>query len=71
MRKPQDAATVAKRLLSAASKPFSIRNYEFHVGMSIGISIYPDDAENAPALIKNADVAMYHAKKDGKGAFHF
>lgn len=71
IRKPQDAATVAQRLLQAASEPFSIKSYEFHVGMSIGISIYPNDGENASALIKNADVAMYHAKKDGKGAFHF
>lgn len=71
IQKPQDAATVAQRLLQAASEPFSIKSYEFHVGMSIGISIYPNDGDNASALIKNADVAMYHAKKDGKGAFHF
>lgn len=71
IRRPQDAAKVANRLLSVANAPFSIRNYEFHVGMSIGISIYPNDGEKAATLIKNADVAMYHAKKDGKGAFHF
>lgn len=71
IRNPQDAAKIANRLLSTAAKPFSIRTYEFHVGMSIGIAIYPNDGEVAATLIKNADVAMYHAKKDGKGAFHF
>ncbi|MDH3468641.1 MAG: EAL domain-containing protein, partial [Gammaproteobacteria bacterium] len=71
VRGPEGAIKVAKRVLSMASEPFVISNYEFYVGVSIGISVYPDDGNNAATLIRCADVAMYHAKKNEKGTFHF
>ncbi len=71
VRGPQGAAKVAKRILSAASQPFAISNYEFYVGVSVGISMYPDDGNNPASLIRCADVAMYHAKRNEKGSFRF
>ncbi|MDH3217885.1 MAG: diguanylate cyclase, partial [Candidatus Krumholzibacteria bacterium] len=71
VRGPEGAIKVAKRILSAASEPFVISNYEFYVGVSMGISIYPDDGNSAESLVRCADVAMYHAKKNEKGTFRF
>lgn len=47
-------------------EPFSITGNHFHISASCGISIYPEHAENTEELLKRSDVAMYHAKKDGK-----
>jgi diguanylate cyclase (GGDEF)-like protein/PAS domain S-box-containing protein len=65
------AATVAQKILHEASQPFFIHGQECHLSASIGIAIYPDDGMDARSLLKNADIAMYRAKADGKNAFHF
>ena len=52
-------------------KPFHINNNALYVGMSVGISVYPDDGENADILLKNADAAMYEAKYNGRGTYRF
>jgi len=76
-----DAAVVAQRILDELSRPFIIvddttssdepSTHELYVGASIGIAIYPDDGDNAGALLKNADTAMYAAKRSGKKAFSY
>jgi len=71
VRGPEGAIKVAKRILSAVSEPFAIGNFEFYVGVSVGISMFPDDANDAASLVKYADVAMYHAKRNEKGSFRF
>jgi len=68
---PEDAATSAKKMLLAVSAPHSIENQTVHVDGSIGISVYPQDGEDAETLIKNADTAMYHAKEKGRNNFQF
>jgi diguanylate cyclase (GGDEF)-like protein/PAS domain S-box-containing protein len=65
------AAAVAKKMLQEASQPFFIDGQECHLTASIGIAIYPDDGTDAQSLLKNADIAMYRAKADGKNAFHY
>jgi len=65
------AATVAQKVLHEAAQPFFIHGQECHLSASIGIAIYPDDGTDARSLLKNADIAMYRAKADGKNAFHF
>ena len=65
------ASTVAQKILHEASQPFFIHNQECHLSASIGIAIYPDDGVDARSLLKNADIAMYRAKADGKNTFHF
>ncbi|WP_294966466.1 EAL domain-containing protein [Sulfurimonas sp.] len=52
-------------------KPFTLNTYEVYTGASIGIAIYPDDAQDAETLLRNADVAMYDAKHSGKSKFSF
>jgi diguanylate cyclase (GGDEF)-like protein len=67
----ESAAIVASRILQAVSKPFLIEENDILVSPSIGISIYPDDAQTADDLIKNSDIAMYYAKREGKNNFKY
>jgi len=65
VREPEDAATTARRVLQAVSEVHLADHPELLVTASIGISVFPDDGLDAETLIKNADVAMYQAKKNG------
>jgi diguanylate cyclase (GGDEF)-like protein/PAS domain S-box-containing protein len=64
-------AEVAKKLLDTVGRPFSLQGRECQVSASLGISIYPDDGKDADTLIKNADIAMYLVKQQGKNSFRF
>lgn len=66
-----DAAHVAKMILKSLSEPLLINGEELHTSASIGICLYPDDAINGDDLLKKADVAMYHAKAEGRGNYQF
>ena len=68
---PEDAATSAKKILLSLNAPHSIGGQDLHIDGSIGISVYPEDGEDAETLIKNADTAMYHAKENGRNNFQF
>jgi diguanylate cyclase (GGDEF)-like protein len=63
--------TVSHRILSAVIKPMIIMGEECRITASIGISIFPKDAEDEQSLMKNADIAMYFAKEEGKNNFQF
>jgi diguanylate cyclase (GGDEF)-like protein/PAS domain S-box-containing protein len=67
----ESAAETAKRVLASLHTPIKIRNQECRVTGSIGIAVYPDDARDATALMKHADMAMYLAKDEGKNNFQF
>jgi diguanylate cyclase (GGDEF)-like protein len=67
----QDAARAATRLLSILAQPIVLGTHEVFVSASIGIVLYPRDGEDIETLLKNADVAMYHAKGQGCGRFFF
>jgi diguanylate cyclase (GGDEF)-like protein/PAS domain S-box-containing protein len=60
---------VANKLLAELSTPAQIGGHDIHIAGSIGISVFPDDAEDAEALLKNADMAMYRAKEAGKNTY--
>lgn len=64
-------AVVAHKILVATSKSFVALGQEFRVTASIGISIYPKDGGDEQSLMKNADIAMYQAKENGKNHFEF
>jgi diguanylate cyclase (GGDEF)-like protein len=64
-------ATVARKILSSVAQPFILMGNEFHVTASIGISVYPQDGLDEQTLTKNADIAMYQAKEEGKNNFQF
>jgi diguanylate cyclase (GGDEF)-like protein len=62
---------IAETIFDRIGKTFSIAGQEVYVGASIGISVYPKDADNSEDLIKQADAAMYHAKAQGRNNFQF
>jgi len=68
---PEDAAKCATHILLSLSEPHSIGGQDLRIVGSIGISVYPEDGEDAETLIKNADTAMYHAKECGRNNFQF
>lgn len=65
----QDAVLTAEKLIAAMTQPILIDGHRLHVTLSIGISLYPDDSKDIDELIKNADTAMYQAKKNGRNSF--
>jgi diguanylate cyclase (GGDEF)-like protein/PAS domain S-box-containing protein len=67
----RDAATVAIKALGALAMPFDIEGHEVYVTGSVGISLFPEDASSAEMLLKNADVALYRAKRQGRNNFQF
>jgi diguanylate cyclase (GGDEF)-like protein len=71
MAHSEDAAIGARRLLQAFAEAHSIDQHELHVTASIGVSVYPDDGLDAETLIKNADLAMYQSKDDGRQNYQF
>jgi len=71
VKEPHHAAAAARKILSAAMKPIPIFGHECRVTASVGICLYPADAEDEKALMKNADLAMYQAKEEGKNNFQF
>jgi diguanylate cyclase (GGDEF)-like protein len=62
----QDAVDVAERILTDLRQPVMVDHREFHATTSMGIAFYPDDAEEADTLLRNADIAMYRAKEKGR-----
>jgi diguanylate cyclase (GGDEF)-like protein/PAS domain S-box-containing protein len=60
---PESISVLANKLISALDRPFELQGREIYVGGSIGISLFPRDATDAGTMIKNADVAMYQAKR--------
>ena len=65
------AAKMAEALLKSLTAPILLEGQELAISVSIGISRYPTDAQDADSLVKNADVAMYRAKAEGRGDFRF
>jgi diguanylate cyclase (GGDEF)-like protein/PAS domain S-box-containing protein len=71
VQKPEDAATTAGRVLQAVAEVHLADHCELHVTASIGVSVYPEDGLDVETLIKNADTAMYQAKKNGRQSYQF
>ncbi len=71
VKRAEDAAISANRILEAVAQVHSIDEHNLHATASLGISIYPDDGENAGTLMQNADMAMYHSKEMGRQTYRF
>jgi diguanylate cyclase (GGDEF)-like protein/PAS domain S-box-containing protein len=67
----QDAAIAACKVLTALAVPHSVGGQDLDLTVSIGVSAFPSDGQDAETLIKNADTAMYHAKENGRNSYHF
>lgn len=63
---PQDAALVGEKIRNALIEPFHLAGHTLHISSSIGVAVYPDHGTEEKLLVKSADIAMYHAKKNGR-----
>jgi diguanylate cyclase (GGDEF)-like protein len=68
---PADATALAQRAIDALSEPYDIDGQQAVIGVSIGISVGPGDGSIPDKLLRNADLALYRAKSDGRGTFRF
>ncbi|WMT91077.1 EAL domain-containing protein [Pelagibacterium sp. H642] len=71
LRSPSDAAALAERLIATISKPMEIEGHRVIIGTSVGVAVAPTDGEDGETLMKNADLALYRAKGDGRGNYRF
>jgi diguanylate cyclase (GGDEF)-like protein len=71
MEKPSDAAILSRRVRDSITKPYDLDGHQIVADISIGISVAPVDASEPDQLLKNADMALYGAKADGRGAYRF
>jgi diguanylate cyclase (GGDEF)-like protein/PAS domain S-box-containing protein len=71
MRHADDAAAVAKKVLASLEAAFNLCDRDVFIGASIGITLYPIDAQDASSMLRNADMAMYRAKAAGRNNYQF
>ena len=66
-----DWSDLANRLIANLSRPFQVEDSEIHLGVSVGIAVFPRDGHTAGQLVRCADLAMYESKSSGKSTFQF
>jgi diguanylate cyclase (GGDEF)-like protein len=71
VKQPNAATEFASAIIAALSEPYDLNGHQANVGASVGIAFFPADGSDADQLLKNADIAMYGAKAQGRGAFRF
>ncbi len=69
--RPDDAATVARKLIASLNAPFHVGNQDLVTSTSVGIALYPGNGADINTLLKHADTAMYDAKSEGRNDFRF
>ncbi len=67
----EDAAKGAQKIIATLARPHTFSGHEIQTTVSIGISVYPDDGQDAETLLTRADMAMYHAKEEGRDGYRF
>jgi len=70
-RRIQDVAKIAQKVIDEFKSPFSIGNREFYITTSAGIAVYPNDGKEVNTLLRNADIALYRAKEQGRNNYQF
>lgn len=68
---PEDAELVAHKVMAEFAEPFQLQHHRLHMSASIGISVFPRDAEDAVGLLRRADISMYRSKEHGQGTYLF
>jgi diguanylate cyclase (GGDEF)-like protein/PAS domain S-box-containing protein len=71
VQRSEDAAIVAEKIIDAIRQPLTVGGHELYVTASVGISLFPADSADMNELVKNADIALYHAKEQGKNTYRF
>jgi diguanylate cyclase (GGDEF)-like protein/PAS domain S-box-containing protein len=69
LKNRSDLEKTAKKILKVLKPSLKVAGHELHINASIGVSFYPEDAQNAEVLIKHADAALYHAKEMGSNTY--
>lgn len=69
MNSEHEATLVAQRILDQFTRPIEVDGHTCHVGVSIGLAVYPEDGEDGNVLMQRADAAMYAVKRTGKNGF--
>ncbi len=69
--KEYNVAQIAQKVIEALTDPFELEGHVLHIGTSVGISVYPNDGDDATTLVKHADAAMYQAKALGRNNYQF
>jgi diguanylate cyclase (GGDEF)-like protein/PAS domain S-box-containing protein len=68
---PESASELASKVIAELVEPFEVQGHQLIIGTSIGIAMAPADGKEPDQLLRNADMALYRAKSDGRGAYHF
>jgi diguanylate cyclase (GGDEF)-like protein/PAS domain S-box-containing protein len=68
---PDSVSAVAVRLVASLQQPYRLAGTTAHSGASVGVALYPEDGQDADTLLRHADMAMYAAKREGRGNFQF
>ena len=71
LKEPGDVVRIVQEILHSLARPFQLKHEVAHISGSVGISLFPDDGNDAEVLIKNADQAMYLAKQQGRNRFSY
>jgi diguanylate cyclase (GGDEF)-like protein len=71
IRNPDGATVLARRIVEELSNPYDIEGHRVVIGASVGIAVSPRDGTSADTLLKNADMALYRAKSEGRGLWRF
>ncbi|WP_343036059.1 bifunctional diguanylate cyclase/phosphodiesterase [Aromatoleum toluvorans] len=71
LRDTEDLRTVGDKVLGVLAEPIVLAGSRHQISGSMGITVYPDDGEDVQSLLRNADIAMYKSKQNGKNRFHF
>ena len=71
VERPADAAAIAERIVKTMAAPFTVDGHQIVIGASVGIAMAPADGESTDTLMKNADLALNRAKREGRSTYHF
>jgi diguanylate cyclase (GGDEF)-like protein/PAS domain S-box-containing protein len=71
LQAPENAGLIGRKILGNVTEPMDLKGREIFITASIGIAVFPQDAQDAAGLLQCADAAMYHAKESGKNGCHF
>lgn len=71
LEQEQDSVKMIRRLIETISRPFDIGDHEIFLSLSIGVAISPNDGSDAETILRNAETAMYHAKRHGRNNYQF
>ncbi|MEO1146772.1 MAG: PAS domain S-box protein [Cyanobacteria bacterium J06638_22] len=71
LKSPENAAKIAQCIAQALKPAFRLNGHDLHITCSLGIAIYPQDGSDPDTLLKNADVALYRAKEQGRNNYQF